>query len=110
MLCSATRPALRDRDRLLGQLEHLARLALQHQQLARLALKPAAGPAGELETLGGTLGPPTSLGWQSLEAEPAGKIGGGVFQNKSARCARACTSINGRDRRIWHDILTNLAA
>ena len=62
MICSTTRPALRDRDRLLGQLEHLARLALQHQQLARLALKPAAGPAWELETLGGTLGPPTSLG------------------------------------------------
>ena len=109
MICSATRPALRDRDRLLGQREHLARLALQHQQLARLALKPAAGPAGELETLGGTLGPPASLGWQSFEAGPAGKIGGGVVQNKGADCARDCTIINGRDRRIWQDILIKLA-
>ena len=79
MLCSATRPAVRDRDRhdgLLGQLGQLARLALQHQQLARLALRPAAEPSGELETLGELLRPPTSLGWQSLKAEPAGKSGG----------------------------------
>ena len=63
MLCSTTRPALGNRDRLLGQQNQQNQLALQNQQLARLALKPAARPAWEqqLETLGGTLGASTSL-------------------------------------------------